>query len=85
MEFGYSSQIWRPCVELRFGVALAAMWRWLTWLITVLKLKETLNWQLHPLTALQIGPYDSLWEEWRPSWQAQRHHSINTCESEGLP
>ncbi len=30
----------------------------------------------HPLTVLVMGLYDSLWEDWRPTWQAHRHHSI---------
>jgi len=58
------------------SVALGPMWRWLTWLITVLEMKKSLNWQPHPLPALVMGPYDSLWEDWRPTW-----HRINTCES----
>lgn len=43
------------------------------------------NEKPHPLTALVMGLYDSLWEDWRPTWQAHRHHSITACESEGLP
>ncbi len=43
------------------------------------------NEKPHPLTALVMGLYDSLWEDWRPNWQAHHHHSITTCESEGLP
>ncbi len=64
------------CVWSIGPAALGAMWRWLTWLITILEMKKDSELATHPLTALVMGLYDSLWGGWRPTWQAHRHHSI---------
>ncbi len=75
--------IWKPnpeavmwsCVLEHRTSSISAMWRWLTWLITIWNEKDS-ELATHPLTVLVMGLYDSLWEDWRPTWQAHRHHSI---------
>lgn len=43
-------------------VELDAMWRWLTWMIAVMEMKNPPHWQPHPFTTL-MALYDSLWGE----------------------